>query len=119
MVRQSISYAAKPVVECTVLCLNFLVRLANPIYQQTSDAASTPSGYTQVLKSSQSSIAADAVGTQFYLGYEELTSYDVEYAANACRTKYAQCTSFNIYFERNPIQDPGKGQSTFLKHVIS
>jgi hypothetical protein len=47
-----------------------------------------------------------------YLGYAVVnsgkTGYDVQWCANECDAK-SGCLSFNIYFERDPVVDPGTG----------
>ena len=45
--------------------------------------------------------------TENYLGYRTLQSYNVSQCAEECDSK-ANCTSFNIYFERDPSLNPDK-----------
>lgn len=41
-----------------------------------------------------------------YMGYSQLTAYNTTYCANKC-TKMTGCLAFNIYFERDPVVEPG------------
>ena len=75
--------------------------LSNPVYASNAKAATTPKGYTQAYVGLN---AASTTGG--YLGVEELTSYDTAYCASQCCSFWPGCTSFNIYYERNPTVDP-------------
>ncbi|GME48836.1 Carbohydrate-binding protein [Neofusicoccum parvum] len=69
-----------------------------------ANAASTPQGYFNNFKNQAGANSAYA-----YLGYSVLTTgYDVAACANTC-TKKSGCLAFNIYFERDPIVEPGTG----------
>ncbi|KEQ88150.1 hypothetical protein M438DRAFT_371138 [Aureobasidium pullulans EXF-150] len=63
-------------------------------------SASTPGGYYQVFQDYKASVS-----TSGYRGYKTYQSYDVAKAANDCRA-IKGCKSFNIFFERDPLQDP-------------
>jgi hypothetical protein len=78
---------------------------ADPTISSVAVAAPTPSGYTQNFQNLGG--ASNALG---YLGYAVVnkgkTGYDVNWCANKCNA-IAGCSSFNIYFERAPTQEPG------------
>lgn len=61
-------------------------------------SASTPGGYYQVFQDYKASVS-----TSGYRGYKTYQSYDVAKAANDCRA-IKGCKSFNIFFERDPLQ---------------
>ncbi|PNS15274.1 hypothetical protein CAC42_8275 [Sphaceloma murrayae] len=64
-------------------------------------AARPPPGYTANFTNAFGSIFAPD-----YLSYYQLSSYDVS-ACSALCDKIPSCQSFNIYFERDPVLDPG------------
>nr|POF02218.1 hypothetical protein CFP56_65483 [Quercus suber] len=70
-------------------------------------AAPTPSGYFANFKN-----AVGANSAYSYLGYAIVnggkTGYDTAWCANKCNA-ISGCVSFNIYFERDPIVEPGSG----------
>ncbi|PNS19046.1 hypothetical protein CAC42_1782 [Sphaceloma murrayae] len=69
-------------------------------YSNAADNAVTPSGYTQVF---QDIVAANSADN--YMGFTFLTTYDVSGCAAQCNS-ISGCTSFNIYFERDPVMAP-------------
>ena len=84
-----------------------------------ANAATAPDGYYQNSKNLPVSLLRQGIilciltasqGAQSayaYLGYDQIkTGYDVNYCATRCNKK-AGCLSFNIYFERDPVQEPG------------
>ncbi|KAJ9629704.1 hypothetical protein H2203_002085 [Taxawa tesnikishii (nom. ined.)] len=73
----------------------------------SSVANSAPSvnGYTKNFSNLLK--ASSAYG---YLGYQTVSSYDPSICAAKC-TSMAGCLSFNIYFERDPVLEPGTGCS--------
>lgn len=79
--------------------------LALPDFASNALAASTPAGYTQAFKNLNAS--NNAYG---YLGYTTYKTYDVAGCATKCKS-ISGCVSFNIYYERDPIVDPGSGDS--------
>lgn len=76
--------------------------LANPAYSTGANSAQTPTGWSLAYQNLR---AASTTGG--YLGVEELTSYNTSYCASQCCGFWPGCTSFNIYYERNPTVDPG------------
>lgn len=80
---------------------------ADPTIASVANAAPTPSGYFQTVKN-----AAGANSAYAYLGYATVnkgkTGYDTQWCANKCDS-ITGCLSFNIYFERDPVQEPGTG----------
>lgn len=62
-----------------------------------------PAGVTQQFSQQYGSLLANN-----YLGYYQLSSYNVSRCTALC-TSYSSCTAFNIYFERDPVVDPGVG----------
>lgn len=68
-------------------------------WKTTSLNAATPNGYYQVRNWRNLNASAEA---QPYRGYtSDLTSYDTNKCAARCKS-ISGCTSFDIYFERNP-----------------
>ncbi|KAI5272175.1 hypothetical protein E4T47_04520 [Aureobasidium subglaciale] len=75
--------------------------LAEPYFASVASAnAAAPTGYTQAFVNKQAS--NNAFG---YLGFVTMDTYDVNQCATQCTAKYG-CSSFNIYFERDPSVDP-------------
>lgn len=72
-----------------------------------SSNASTPGGYTPIYKGLNSS----ANSSPTYLGVSLLDSYDTAACAAKCND-IDNCTSFNVYIERDPSQNPSKNDST-------
>lgn len=75
---------------------------ANPVYGASALSAVTPAGWSVAY---QNLSAASSTGG--YLGYQEITSYNTSYCAAQCCGFWPGCSSFNIYYERNPTVDPG------------
>lgn len=73
---------------------------ADPYYSSQAQAAPTPIGFKSVFNNTQASPNADN-----YLGFTLLNTYDVQSCANQCNA-ITGCTSFNVYFERDPSVDP-------------
>ncbi|USP75175.1 hypothetical protein yc1106_02449 [Curvularia clavata] len=87
---------------------------------EISDAANnapTPSGYALKFKNLKAS--NNAIG---YLGYNTLDTYDTQACADFCTAKEG-CSSFNIYFERDPSvvpadACPNPASTTVIKCVM-
>lgn len=74
----------------------------NPEFASAANSAATPSSYTEVFSNLQAAVIdAD------YITFDYLQSYDPGYCAQRCSSSVAGCSSFNIYFERDPTIDPG------------
>lgn len=80
---------------------------AYPSFSSMSSNASTPAGYTNIYHGLNSSANADPT----YLGLTLLDSYDTAACAALCDST-STCTSFNLYIERDPSQNPSKNDST-------
>lgn len=76
---------------------------ANQAYADVANKAVTPAGYKRVFQNLKGSTSL-----YYYLGYNTLGDYDTNMCANMCNS-INLCQSFNIYFERDPIVDPGSG----------
>jgi hypothetical protein len=63
-------------------------------------SASTPNGWTQSFSDLSGSVSGAG-----YLGYYELTSYDVDACAAKCEST-STCTGFNLFIERDPKWNP-------------
>ncbi|KEQ90230.1 hypothetical protein AUEXF2481DRAFT_93119 [Aureobasidium subglaciale EXF-2481] len=75
--------------------------LAENYFSSVASAnAAAPSGYTQAFVNKQA--ANNAFG---YLGFVTMDTYNVKQCATQCDNKYG-CSSFNVYFERDPSIDP-------------
>ncbi|KEQ68182.1 hypothetical protein M436DRAFT_32292, partial [Aureobasidium namibiae CBS 147.97] len=74
-----------------------------------ANSAPTPSGYFNTFTNAAGSSSAYA-----YLGYAVVnggkTGYDVNWCAFKCNAMNG-CLSFNIFFERDPVLEPGSGCS--------
>jgi hypothetical protein len=70
---------------------------------KVANAAKTPAGYYQNFKNKGSANSA-----MNYMGYYIIPSstYDVDWCAKQCDSMDG-CFSFNIYFERDPVLNPG------------
>ncbi|GME26961.1 carbohydrate-binding-like protein [Neofusicoccum parvum] len=76
----------------------------DPTIASVANNAPTPTAYYQNFKNQQGANSAYA-----YMGYTVLQhGYDVNACATQC-SNMAGCLSFNIYFERDPVQEPGAG----------
>ncbi|KAL8981771.1 MAG: hypothetical protein Q9177_005470 [Variospora cf. flavescens] len=73
---------------------------ANPAYSSLALNATTPDGYSSVMKNLDASLAASN-----YLSNSVLTSYDTLACASLCN-RVVECQAFNLYIERNPTLDP-------------
>lgn len=69
-------------------------------YAAQANAAKVPIGFKSAFTNTGASPNADN-----YLGFTLLSSYDVQTCANKCNA-ITGCTSFNVYFERDPSVDP-------------
>ncbi|KAI4724533.1 hypothetical protein E4T49_07744 [Aureobasidium sp. EXF-10728] len=69
-------------------------------FAAAATSAPVPAGYTNVFTNLQAS--NNALG---YLGFTTLKQYDPSVCAKKC-SSIAACQSFNLYFERNPSQNP-------------
>ncbi|KUJ11847.1 uncharacterized protein LY89DRAFT_653320 [Mollisia scopiformis] len=74
--------------------------LAYQPFQTTATNAATPQGYTQSFVNLQGSSQ-----TVSWLGYTTLSSYDTVACASYC-DQLDGCQAFNIYYERDPTEDP-------------
>ncbi|KAF2111601.1 hypothetical protein BDV96DRAFT_499317 [Lophiotrema nucula] len=74
--------------------------LAYDFFEKTALSAAAPSGYFQSFQNLQASNKEDG-----YMDYSSLSSYDVSACAARCDAKDG-CSSFNIYFERDPTLRP-------------
>ncbi|KAJ8110729.1 hypothetical protein OPT61_g6499 [Boeremia exigua] len=74
--------------------------LADSYYSQAANAANTPLGFNSVFSNTQASPNAPG-----YLGFTLMDTYDVQTCADKCNA-ITGCTSFNVYFERDPSVDP-------------
>jgi hypothetical protein len=72
----------------------------NSAYHDLATKAKVPSGYTQSFTDQSGSVSGSG-----YLGYKELTSYDVS-ACSAYCDETSTCTGFNVFVERNPKWNP-------------
>lgn len=83
--------------------------VADPTIASIAKSAPTPSGYFNTFTNSAGSSSAYA-----YLGYAIVnggkTGYDVNWCASKCNA-ISGCLSFNIFFERDPVLEPGAGCS--------
>ncbi|EOD50534.1 putative carbohydrate-binding -like protein [Neofusicoccum parvum UCRNP2] len=76
----------------------------DPTIASVANNAPTPTAYYQNFKNQLGANSAYA-----YMGYTVLQhGYDVNACATQC-SSMAGCLSFNIYFERDPVQEPGAG----------
>jgi hypothetical protein len=86
---------------------NYSAFTADPTVSSVAASAPTPSGYFNNFKNAGGSSSAYA-----YLGYAIVnggkTGYDVNWCASKCNS-ISGCLSFNIYFERDPVLEPGAG----------
>ncbi|GAB7357487.1 hypothetical protein MBLNU459_g0023t1 [Dothideomycetes sp. NU459] len=74
--------------------------VADAYYSVAALSATTPSGYVNVYTNTNAASNANN-----YLGFTLLQSYDVNYCASQCSAIHG-CSSFNIYFERDPSVSP-------------
>lgn len=63
--------------------------------------ALAPLGYTRAFNGAVGSLYAAN-----YLGYYQLSTYNVSQCASICSAQ-AGCSSYNIYYERDPVLNPG------------
>ncbi|KAF2011074.1 hypothetical protein BU24DRAFT_496203 [Aaosphaeria arxii CBS 175.79] len=80
-------------------------------------AASTPSGYTQAYANLHASSTASD-----YLGFVPLDTYNTSECSSQCDIR-SGCASFNIFFERAPLQHVGDAckdpdSTTMIKCVL-
>lgn len=75
--------------------------LANSVYANLANNASTPQGYYLVFSGLQASTSQSG-----FSGIKALESYDTFGCQEACDAT-SGCTAFNIYIERDPSVDPG------------
>ncbi|KAI5363716.1 hypothetical protein Slin14017_G056800 [Septoria linicola] len=73
---------------------------ADPYYSSAANAAKVPIGFDSVFTNTGASPNADK-----YLGFTLLDSYDVQGCADKCNA-IAGCSSFNVYFKRDPSVNP-------------
>ncbi|GAB7354957.1 hypothetical protein MBLNU459_g5572t1 [Dothideomycetes sp. NU459] len=81
--------------------------MAYPAFESMSSNATTPGGYTNIFKG----LNASANASPEYLGFYLLDSYDTAACAAHCDST-ENCTSFNLYIERDPSQNPSANDST-------
>lgn len=65
------------------------------------DGTVYPAGYTTNFTNQYGSLFANN-----YITYQQLPSYNITQCASLCDSTPG-CQAFNIYFERDPVQDPG------------
>ncbi|CAD6448421.1 730eb83d-c379-4cb9-af08-d413e0040caf [Sclerotinia trifoliorum] len=70
-------------------------------FADAANSASTPSGYTRSFVNLHASNNALK-----YMGFTQLPTYDTASCADKC-SAITGCNAFNLYFERDPIVDPG------------
>ena len=73
--------------------------LADKYYSSQADEAPVPNGYKLAFKNTHASAQADD-----YRGYIALSTYNVQSCADQCTVM--NCTSFNVYYERDPSVNP-------------
>ena len=73
---------------------------ADTYYSSAANAAKVPIGFKSVFTNTGASPNADK-----YLGFTLMDTYDVQTCATKCNA-ITGCTSFNVYFERDPSVDP-------------
>ncbi|KAL8953330.1 MAG: hypothetical protein Q9222_000792 [Ikaeria aurantiellina] len=74
--------------------------LANSVYRELANNASTPDGYSLVMQNAGASLSASN-----YMGLKTLKSYDTLGCASLC-DQASGCQAFNMYIERDPTVDP-------------
>ncbi|KAJ4326427.1 hypothetical protein N0V94_000102 [Neodidymelliopsis sp. IMI 364377] len=74
--------------------------LADSWYSQQAKSAKTPIGFSSVFTNTVASPNAPG-----YAGFTLMDTYDVQTCADKCNA-ISGCTSFNIYFERDPSKNP-------------
>jgi len=75
-------------------------------FQSTAANAATPAGYARTFNNYNASTSANS-----YLGLYTIPSYNPANCSAYCDAT-SGCTSFNIYIERDPSQNPTKNDST-------
>ena len=70
-------------------------------FSDAATSAITPAGYYQ----SYADQSGSSEGVYGYMGYTVLDTYDVASCASSCNA-IVGCSSFNIYYERDPSVDP-------------
>ncbi|KAF7865773.1 hypothetical protein EAF04_005938 [Stromatinia cepivora] len=70
-------------------------------FADAANSASTPSGYTRSFVNLHASNNALK-----YMGFTQLPTYDTASCAEKC-SAITGCNAFNLYFERDPVVDPG------------
>ncbi|KAK1516719.1 hypothetical protein CPAR01_16335 [Colletotrichum paranaense] len=75
--------------------------LADTDLSNAALAAVTPAGWYQTFQNLQSATSASA-----YMGYKTYATYSPSQCAADCKSNTG-CTAFNVFFERDPSQDPG------------
>lgn len=71
-------------------------------YHLTAMSAVTPPGYQRTFRDMNASVSANS-----YLGLQTMRSYDTVGCSKWCDNT-TLCTGFNIFHERDPVQDPGQ-----------
>ncbi|KAI4723998.1 hypothetical protein E4T49_08281 [Aureobasidium sp. EXF-10728] len=86
---------------------SFSAFAADATIASAASSAPSPSGYFNTFTN-----AAGASSAYAYLGYAIVnggkTGYDVNWCASKCNAMNG-CLSFNIFFERDPVLEPGSG----------
>lgn len=72
----------------------------NPVIQAAALIAPAPKGYTAAFRNQTGSSQQSG-----YQGYYVLQTYNTTQCAGYCNS-VSGCTAFNIYFERDPLQNP-------------
>lgn len=75
--------------------------LSDTTYSSTANSAVTPYGYSQTFKNLQGSTS---YGT--FMELITINSYDPVQCAHLCDSNPDGCTSFNLYYERDPTVNP-------------
>lgn len=74
--------------------------LSSPLLSQPALEAPVPNGYVKAFENLTASSNAYS-----YMGFALMQSYDTLKCANKCNA-ISGCQSFNIYYERDPLQNP-------------
>jgi len=74
--------------------------LSSGLFSQSALKAAIPDGYIKAFENLQASSNAYS-----YMGFALMKSYDTTTCARKC-TAMSGCQAFNIYYERDPLQNP-------------
>lgn len=79
---------------------------ANGVLAGATDATPVPAGYTKVYTGANGQLPASG-----WYALKALATYDVQQCANYC-SSFTACSSFNIFYERLPQQNPTCNRDT-------